>query len=417
MLPRIRMTLRWALVGVTALVSTVGIIVAVAIILLSAAAFGLAQYFECHGTGWSPELREEPTHYAQETPQWSPDGTAIVTQWRGVVYAVTASGDGMWTIPRTRSLLKWMMGDGSARYSPAVSSAGQVAYLEKARCRTLKVKTVDLRGHSTDTQQRKLPYHSAQVAWSSDGIWLAFGAQKDSAAGDKRIVTRRYDHGETIELIVDDESFYEEDIQALRWSPDGRLAVVWGRYRNLSVGSVDQEFKPVDGVNRRVFSPVWSPDGRHLYYALVYESAPPEGNVAIIRLDPVTLKRQTVFAARGFWEETDAAPGDLELAPDGRLLLSLTNRGYGAALYVEGRDGQFHDILPTISAESGLPFAFPGKGILNASWSPDGSRIAVRNGYWMTDVALFTVRPDGTDVRPLLRRGDDLKLILANSSN
>lgn len=388
-------------------------IMTVCLVAMIFAILGYVQYLDCTGgfRGLSPH--PQPSAYAQRAPQWSPDGEVIVTQSEGVIYAAAVSGDDVWTIPRERPLLeRWIRND-PPRYSPTVSSTGLLAYLEKGWCTSLTVKTSDLTGRDLSAIQREVPELRPNVAWSPNGEWLAFGAPEDRYESEERIIVRRHDRKDTRELVLSDHSWGDSSIQAIRWSPDDRLAVVWSGNWNLSVGTVDGAAEFVEGgpgptLSARVFSPAWSPDGRHLYYALLHiVPSPPDGNLDIIRLDPITLDKRTVLTT---WGEEGLRP-TLQSSPDGRLLL-VSAWGPRDALYVIERNGlSLRNILLSSSEDGAHPFSSTGIGALDASWSPDGSLIAVRNSDPSSEIALYTIRPDGTEPRLLLRRDPDSKML------
>ena len=99
-------------------------------------------------------------------------------------------------------------------------------------------------------------------------------------------------------------------------------------------------------------------------------------------------------------------------SPDGKQLLFSCDAGV-CVVNVEDRQ-------VTVELED-KQWAWPGPpGPYFAAWSPDGSRIAVYTPAALFDsvspTQLYTVAPDGTDRRDLIRVDDDGNLALANPS-
>ena len=96
----------------------------------------------------------------------------------------------------------------------------------------------------------------------------------------------------------------------------------------------------------------------------------------------------------------------LKLSPDGSQLLFTTHRSpkdnvrrlSGDELYVMTADG----------SEAKKVFE-PLRGTIYASWSPDGSRIAVN--YLENRGNVFTISPDGADARMLIKPNIDGLLV------
>jgi len=194
-----------------------------------------------------------------------------------------------------------------------------------------------------------------------------------------------------------------------QWSPDGtRLAVVGtdtSEFRQ-AVLTVNADGTGLRRLGRTISGPSWSPDGRRLAFV---GAADDEGdgwslltmaaNGTDVRRVPTTPGWEPHYVG-GHVILTDAAEfGDgwiptLAWSPAGAQLLYTCGR----RICVVALDGTPVGRSP-IELESGSV----------AAWSPDGTRIAVAAGaVWdtpwlerLSGLALYTMAPDGTDVRVL----------------
>ena len=200
------------------------------------------------------------------------------------------------------------------------------------------------------------------------------------------------------------------------WSPDGTQlayaqdldAIVDPPYVvNLYVSALDGS-SPQLLVTDAMSGPAWSPDGTRLAFAK------PDGEeVALytIGADGLDTQRVTTIGAAGeCWRRRlGEVPGywitTVAWSPDGSKILYMCP----GVVYVVGVDG-------TPVGRSLLPV--DREQVVVGAWSPDGTRIAVGTGWTIPDKALFdsfysetyinlfTMAPDGSDMRILLRTDD-----------
>ena len=202
----------------------------------------------------------------------------------------------------------------------------------------------------------------------------------------------------------------------LKWSPDGeRLAFVAIDYsrpqkeRKRAVYTIGADGSGLTPITEAVSAPAWSPDSRRLAVAVprgrnkasLYTFAP-DGSRP--RLISTSLPRSWGFP-RSAWM------GDLTWSPDATELL-LKDHGYAVPL-----DGSppVNYGPPKIPYGDDLEFST----ILNTSWSPDGSKIAIRSlsGFPRKDkdAIVYIQDRDGTNIRSLVeavnpRKGNIIKL-------
>jgi Tol biopolymer transport system component len=134
--------------------------------------------------------------------------------------------------------------------------------------------------------------------------------------------------------------------------------------------------------------PAWSPDGQSLAYERFDGEDPGTMTIEVARWDG-SARRDITGGGRVISEIVWAADGE-------RILFDRISGGPGSSefyggslLYTVRKDGTDHRRIPSNSPPP-LSLACP-------SWSPDGSRIAFVDRL----NALWTARPDGTDLRLL----------------
>ena len=196
------------------------------------------------------------------------------------------------------------------------------------------------------------------------------------------------------------------------WSPDGeRLAFL------ANAGPVDLLMRNlytvrVDGSEMTLLAeevvsvPAWSPDGQRLAVA---KYAGDDVALFTLAVDGSDLQRIATITTReelrGGWEPYRSSIHTVAWSPDGTQLLYSCDVG---VCVVNIENGQVIELEDRLGGWPGPHFA---------AWSPDGARIAIympANYYGGELVELFTVAPDGTDRRDLIRADRDGNLVPAN---
>ena len=189
------------------------------------------------------------------------------------------------------------------------------------------------------------------------------------------------------------------------WSPDGQKLAFLGYERDSESGKYTEEALYVvrtDGSGSEklaegVISPAWSPDSSRIAFL---GRAGGTQAVFVMELDGSSTTKEI---------RSDFPFGDLSWSPDGTKILTSSRQ----SISVVNADGSDHRHLMTLRT-GGVRVRE-----LHASWSGDGSRIAVHvplvaadfgdsyasdlaEGIPFFDIALFTMNADGTDKRVLV---------------
>ena len=141
-------------------------------------------------------------------------------------------------------------------------------------------------------------------------------------------------------------------------------------------------------------SAAWSPDDQRIYYIQVQGF---HRTSELYSMHAATMESQFVADLGGYWIRY------IHLSPDGKTLLYTARKMENdfwtndEVIYLVNTDGTGRRDITPFSMES-----LPDDPSVHASWSPDGSRIAVvaRNNL------LYTIASDGTDLRVLIDRDE-----------
>ena len=204
------------------------------------------------------------------------------------------------------------------------------------------------------------------------------------------------------------------------WSPDGKhlAIVVSGDGATLGRWNADEvslEWDAPGPLEERlsVSHLAWAPTSDHIYYAASgpteatrtrvperggWRTEPPAGAGAeLMVMDVNTKEKRPVARIR-----PERPIHTVQVSPDRQrvLLTSARNAGY---LPVQAMD---------IDGSEPMDVCCPwlrnsAKGSLWASWSPNGERVALLNVDRNHEVALRTMRPDGSDEKVLIRWNED----------
>jgi len=224
-----------------------------------------------------------------------------------------------------------------------------------------------------------LMYLENGLSWSPDGNFVTFVVKKDTF---DQLYILNVLNGEVATRF--NPKF--EDVVGPAYSPDGR-------YIAFAAQELDSKdiylYETATGTVRRVTDdpysdgyPAWSPDGEYIYYTSERESF---DNIFRVRPDGSDMEQLT------FGDYDNIAP---DVSPDGSKLLFTSNRYDGIynlfAMDLATREvGRYTDVVGSV---------------MDASWSPDGDRIAF-TAYEDQTYSVYTMdTPAGPMDTPVLER-------------
>jgi eukaryotic-like serine/threonine-protein kinase len=325
-----------------------------------------------------------PDSPADDTaPALSPDGERIV-------FRSTRDGGGLFVMGSTGESVKRLTTEG---YDPAFSPDGtQVVYSTEdgqnpwsregqGRLRIVLASGGEPRDLATDGD-------AVQPSWSPDGRRIAYWGL-GAGSGQRDIRTVAADGSGPAAAVTDDPALDWNPV----WSPDGRSLYfaserggamnVWRVAIDLRTGGARGRPEPLTVPSRVAGSLSLSADGR----LMLYVSAEKRSIIQRLGLDPATGRvreaaRPALQASRVIYTQ--------DLSPDGQWI-AFTNQGVKEDLYVVRADGTGYRQLTDDSFRDRGP-----------RWSPDGSRIGFysdRSGRYEA----WAIRPDGSGLEQLTR--------------
>ncbi len=357
------------------------------------------------------------------SPEWMPDGTAIITYADFRLWMVPVDGSEIKRIgPRRRGQLK-----------AAVSPSGMLAYTEERPlqssctldrgCRRVMLKIARWGSESTDLNPAFQVTADYDMAWSSYDRLATI-----SRWGTTTLSTYNGNYASVPPLIFPNRPFprtdryvtYIHGAKGPAWSPNGDFVVTvvldggesqtrsgpwqWFLFLLRSDGAhqkvipISPEFKS-DYYHHQISemsAPTWSQDGKRVYYAT---RSPDENVPSLYAAEWETGDIQTIAALEpGPYETVKMSPTGEQL-----LLVSRSVKEYAnGRSHKEPAEGALYTIQPDGQNLRGI-----WQGYAHASWSPDGQNIAVWTPLLPDDTWLWLIDPAGTTRDPLIKQDDD----------
>jgi Tol biopolymer transport system component len=227
-------------------------------------------------------------------------------------------------------------------------------------------------------------------AYSPDGTRIAYTGYERGDAGDYAIYVSNADGSDVTDLTSTYLDPAENNQGGPVWSPDSTQIAFSNDSNDPSTQGVYLMSADGTGIHKIADggTPAWSPDGE----SIVLAAAAGEGNdIYSVSIDGSRLTRLT---------HTSAVEAFPTWSPDGSQVAYIEYTD-GEELWVMDADGGH--------ARSVTDIANDGMGGFSPDWSPDGTTIAFEvfvGRSW----DIYTVRPDGTGLRPLTNGpGDEIQ--------
>lgn len=393
--------------------------------------------------GWDGDVAGTPMQRLDSQvnfqPAWSANGDFIVTYTDYRIHGVAADGSDFWSTKKHRK---------DFQTSPAMSADGRLAFNQlrvgdENSSWQIQLADVDIDdAGKVESVESALGNHPP--IWSSNGNLIAKASRGFGWLG-LHVMDR---DGNLVNNVMIDPSDFEFTervrtwhITQIAWSPDDtRIAVLVrvrfntetdyaGKYgsRNklgsalLIVSANDADSQTIMRTTDDLTTALaWDPKDNRLIYihtpeSVFYSCQSPEceDQFASLRsMKPDGNDRQVLailddrrYEALSPNRGASLLREEIQISEDGRVLLlarsdaDLPHHHMGqTSLHLIGSERSTPKFITRLDSDAAF-----------ASWSPDGSRIALATPH-NEKVLLRTILPDGTDSRVLLERGDNGKI-------
>ena len=387
---------------------------------------------------WHNEAAGGNHEVSDRTPRWTPDGKTVIVNIGSAIYGASTDGGALWRIPE---------GPIQEQFGPVVRSDGLVVYLNFEYHRDTGSFTRHIETALPDGTGRhrlaRLPgsesvTRASSPSWSPDGRFIGVAMYGSEVAEGETVAGI---HVVSLDGTVTwlDALHPTFPVWGLDWSPDGKhLAIlvmddgpVLGQWDAEQVNLVWEARSPTEA-RQHISHLAWAPTGDHIYYAvsggirtvwgppehrriyfaadgiptphmgqlnLPVVSAPPETGAELLVVDVGTQEKRPVADIR-----PERVIRGLQVSPDGqRILLTAALGVKYHPVQVMNIDGSEPRDLCCELRVGQTRFG----GLLWASWSPSGERVAILDLDRKHEVALRTMRPDGSDEKILIRWNED----------
>ncbi len=402
------------------------------------------------------------SYYFEQTMQWTPDGAHLVFDHLGTILVVDREGTRLRTLvdvaPRypmwkrepsvyfPHGIYFDVSPDGARVVYTSCEFRREAPHVDPERGQDYydyEIVVINLDGTGKRRLTRNAEFEHYPV-WSPDGKRIAaIGEEIITISADGTevrqgvaLTTYVMRRESTTDVAVDAEmsdvrqgeaiptpslrekAYYVTLVQAPpQWSADGEYLAIMAAYEGVRLYTIrtdGSDWRRVAGTVvgeaphlaqsfrslRGPVLPMWSPDGELLAFVMADEEGEPAG---VYTVRPDGSDRFQVLEGQG----TGWHVSQVLWSPDGSELLI----GSDSHFFLVARDGS-----NARRVELATPLA---KAWRVGAWSPDGERIAIYvpgEFHLRLPPQIYTITREGTDLRALVKRGEDGFLAPANSS-
>jgi serine/threonine protein kinase/sugar lactone lactonase YvrE len=243
---------------------------------------------------------------------------------------------------------------------------------------------------ATGESVRRLTDAGYNPAWSPDGKEILFATDQ---VEDPRTRSGRSQIWRVDLATMERHLVVPEDAAQPSWSPGGKRIAYWGIERGSSrrvlwtVAAAGGKAVPVTEDGSLNWNPVWSPDGRFLYFA-----SDRSGSMDLWRV-PIDEESGKVLGAPVPLRVPTSWAGPMTISKDGRRII------YSTLDERTNLERVAFDPAGRRTAGDLVPVTQGSRFVNGGRVSPDGTWIAFRTSAPQDD--LFVIHPDGTGLRQL----------------
>jgi serine/threonine protein kinase/Tol biopolymer transport system component len=247
---------------------------------------------------------------------------------------------------------------------------------------------------ATGESVRRITATGYNPAWSPDGKRIVFATEGISGPRERRLVSGLW----IVEVGLDSRRLLGAgDAVQPSWSPHGQRIAYWGLSSSArrvlwTIPAAGGPPVPVIDDEHLNWNPVWSPDGRYLYFV-----SDRSGSSNVWRV-PIDEDSGRVLGEPQQINSSSQSLGLLSLSRDGRKIVYATDEGKSDLERLPFDPAAFRVVGQAAAVPQG------SRAVRSAEISPDGRLIAIDATSPQEDI--FVVRADGGGQRQLTNDAD-----------
>lgn len=374
---------------------------------------GLVALFVLAARSIEPGYGSQFAFHIDPTPQWSPDGSSIVFGHHdGKIYVVNSDGSSLRSISEGSGIY-------DLDFSPSISPDGSLIAYTTLRHATGGVRDLEIVTSTLDGSERRRLTENRTTdispVWSPDGDQVAFVSASSWWRGE-RILVMSSDGSNIQQIVSSSDIMAGISTVAPEWSPDGQslaFVAIGDSYGSNVSYVVGLDSSGLTSLGETISRPAWLPSGRRIVFTKIEDKFV---DLYTANADGSDLRELSSHISRSPQharkiEMESLMRNTISLSPDGSETMLMGQ-------YVIRWDGLGFVLM-----------SLPGLGF--ASWSPDGSRIAITTtaDTWIEiypdspnfgrapeppGAVLYTIDADGTNARVLVVGDGNGNLSAAN---